>query len=302
VRVSQSSNTLTARSVLLSVLLGTSPPRLPVRRLVRTTELFGIAEGTTRTALSRMTAAGEVTAEEGWYALADVRLLARQARQSASRRATTTPWADGAWAEAVVVANGRRPAAERAALRAALATARLAELREGVWLRPDNLGGRRALADQVAAARGRAARPTEPAEAAAGPAEAAAATASGVGAGPGGAGGGVADDVHWFLAAPDGDPAALAARLWPLRAWAEGARRLIVRMAELVAPLESGDPQPLADGFVLSADVLRHVQADPLLPAELLPDGWPGAHLRSDYDRYDAAYRAVLAEWLRSTD
>lgn len=293
--MSQSSNTLTARSVLLSVLLGTSPPRLPVRRLVRTTELFGIAEGTTRTALSRMTAAGEVTAEEGWYALADVRLLARQARQSASRRATTTPWADGAWAEAAVVANGRRPAAERAALRAALATARLAELREGVWLRPDNLGGRHALAEQVAGARARAARPAAPAE----PSEAAASSA---GARPSGAGGGVGDDVHWFLAVPDGDPVALAARLWPLRAWAEGARRLIVRMAELVAPLESGNPQPLADGFVLSADVLRHVQADPLLPAELLPDDWPGAHLRSDYDRYDAAYRAVLAEWLRSTD
>jgi phenylacetic acid degradation operon negative regulatory protein len=265
--VSQSSNTLTARSVLLSVLLGTSPPRLPVRRLVRTTELFGIAEGTTRTALSRMTAAGEVTADEGWYELAGDRLLARQARQTASRRASTTPWEGGAWAEAVVVANGRRPPAERAALRSALAAARLAELREGVWLRPDNLGGRQALVDQVA----------------------------GVAPGAG-------EGVHWFLAVPDGDPVALAARLWPLRAWAEGARRLIVRMAELVAPLESGDPGPLADGFVLSADVLRHVQADPLLPFELLPAGWPGTHLRADYDRYDAAYRAVLADWLSSTD
>jgi phenylacetic acid degradation operon negative regulatory protein len=46
--------------------------------------------------------------------------------------------------------------------------------------------------------------------------------------------------------------------------------------------------------------VLRHFQADPLLPPSLLPDGWPGDRLRQDYDRYDAAYRSVLRTWLRS--
>jgi len=144
-------NTLTARSVLLSVLLGTDPPRLPVQVLVRTTELFGIAEGTTRTALSRMTAAGEVVADDGSYTLAADRLLARQARQTASRAARTAPRWDGAWAQAVVGAQGRRrPAADRAALRSALTVARLAELREGVWLRPDNLGRPPEVADSDA--------------------------------------------------------------------------------------------------------------------------------------------------------
>ncbi len=261
--MSQSSNSLTARSVLLSVLLGTTPPRLPVRRLVRTTELFGIAEGTTRTALSRMAAAGELTAGDGWYELAADRLLARQARQSASRAAHTAAWEGGRWVQAVVAAEGRRPPAERAALRSALSGARLAELREGVWLRPDNLGGVGLLAAQV---------------------------------------GERGDDVLWFTAVPEGDPVDLAARLWPLGSWAEGARRLVARMAELVGPLEAGDRRPLADGFVLSADVLRHVQADPLLPAALLPAAWPGARLRTDYDRYDAAYRAVLAGWLAASD
>lgn len=134
-----SRNTLTARSVLLSVLLGTDPPRLPVQLLVRTTELFGIAEGTTRTALSRMAAAGDVVADRGWYALAADRHLARQARQASSREGRTRPRWDGAWTQAIVGADGRRSAPDRAALRAALADARLAELREGVWLRPDNL-------------------------------------------------------------------------------------------------------------------------------------------------------------------
>ena len=53
----------------------------------------------------------------------------------------------------------------------------------------------------------------------------------------------------------------------------------------------------MAGGFVLSAAVLRALQADPLLPAALLPADWPGRALRADYDRYDAAYRAVLRTW-----
>jgi phenylacetic acid degradation operon negative regulatory protein len=55
----------------------------------------------------------------------------------------------------------------------------------------------------------------------------------------------------------------------------------------------------LAPGFELSAAVLRHLQADPLLPAELLPGGWPGRDLRDDYDRWDSRYRATLQEWSR---
>jgi phenylacetic acid degradation operon negative regulatory protein len=269
--MSQSRNGLTARSVLLSVLLGTEPPRLPVRTLVRTTELFGIAEGTTRTALSRMAAAGEVSAGEGWYALASDRLLARQARQSASRLARTRPWTGGRWLQAVVVASGRRAAADRSALRAALAAARLAELREGVWLRPDNLDGGPAAGDGGGDDGGGDGRPL-----------------------PGG------DEVRWFRAVPDGDPAGLAARLWDLGAWAARADELRSRMDGLVRPLEAGEPGGLADGFVLSADVLRHLQADPLLPDELLPGGWPGRPLRDEYDRYDAAYRAVLRTWMRA--
>jgi hypothetical protein len=32
--------------------------------------------------------------------------------------------------------------------------------------------------------------------------------------------------------------------------------------------------------------------------AALLPHDWPGADLRKDYDRGDAAYRALLLAWL----
>src|SRR5690349_13629420 len=125
---------LTARSVLASVLLGTDPPWLPTPLLVRTTGLFGISDGTTRTALSRMTSNGEVVSEAGGYRLVG-RLVARQARQTASRRADVGRW-DGTWELLVVTGDGARAAADRAALRDALRALRMLELREGAWGRP----------------------------------------------------------------------------------------------------------------------------------------------------------------------
>ncbi len=127
---------LTARSAVLSTLLGAHPPRLPARSLVRVGELFDIAEGTIRVALSRMVAAGDLTQVNGDYQLTR-RLRARQARQDQSRTPTTHEW-DGTWEIAVVTA-ARRPPAFRTAFRAAMAELRLAELREGTWLRPANL-------------------------------------------------------------------------------------------------------------------------------------------------------------------
>jgi phenylacetic acid degradation operon negative regulatory protein len=59
-------------------------------------------------------------------------------------------------------------------------------------------------------------------------------------------------------------------------------------------------PDDLAPGFVVSAAVLRHFQADPLLPLELLPKDWPGAKLRAFYENWDARYRTLLAEWSRA--
>jgi phenylacetic acid degradation operon negative regulatory protein len=128
---------LSARSVLASVLLGTEPPWLPTPLLVRTGALFGISEGAVRTALSRMVASGEAAPEEGGYRLAG-RLIERQRRQAASRRAEVRPW-DGTWELATVDAGDARPASDRASLREALTALRLVELREGVWGRPDNL-------------------------------------------------------------------------------------------------------------------------------------------------------------------
>ncbi len=133
---------LTARSVIASLLLGTEPPRLAGRRLVRAAERFGFSENATRVALSRMVGAGELVLDAGAYGLAGP-LLERRRRQQAGRRPKLRDW-DGTWLLAVVgTADARRPAAERSSARRELAGARLAEWREGVWVRPDNLGAPR---------------------------------------------------------------------------------------------------------------------------------------------------------------
>ncbi len=127
---------LTARSVALSLLLGVRPARLPVRDLTRLGSLFGIAPSAMRAALSRMVAAGDLTAQGSTYALT-ARHLRRQARLERMLQPRLQPF-DGTWSMLVVVVRGRTAQA-RSTLREELATHRFAELREGVWLHPANL-------------------------------------------------------------------------------------------------------------------------------------------------------------------
>ncbi|WP_308405730.1 PaaX family transcriptional regulator C-terminal domain-containing protein [Streptomyces tardus] len=134
---------------MLSLLLGSHPPALPVRDLVRIAELFGISDTALRVALTRMVASGDLQRTDRTYELS-ARLLERQRRQDEAVSPRVREW-DGGW-ELVAVTAGGRGATARAALRVRLAGLRLAELREGLWLRPANL--RRPLPadlDEVAA-------------------------------------------------------------------------------------------------------------------------------------------------------
>ncbi|MDQ0603720.1 phenylacetic acid degradation operon negative regulatory protein [Streptomyces canus] len=221
---------LSARSVVLSLLLGVHPPELPVKELVRRVEPFGVGGSTARAALSRMVAAGDLRRTDTVYRLSD-RLLERQRRQDDAVHPRTRAWG-GDWEMLVITATGRGPA-ERADLRTRLTALRLAELREGVWLRPANL--RRPLPDDLAQVAERC------------------------------------------TARPDRPAGELAAALWPLDAWAATGRALLAHAARADRPAEL---------FTAFAAVVRHLLADPVLPGELLPGGWPGEALRAAYANY----------------
>jgi phenylacetic acid degradation operon negative regulatory protein len=237
---------LTARSVLASTLLGADPPELPVAHLVQLSSLFGINENRARVALSRMVASEEATTDgAGRYRLSG-HLLERQRRQNASRAGRTRRWR-GDWQMVVVTTTGSTPEV-RNYRRNALVLSRLSELREGVWLRPDNLDS--AIPEDL-----------DP-------------------------------DITRLSVRPE-QPDELVGQLFDTAAWAEQARHLV----DLLTALPPRDWTDLARGFVLSASVLRHFQADPLLPPELLAPDWPGLHLRARYDDWDARYRQVLADW-----
>ncbi|BBH17561.1 hypothetical protein Back2_18480 [Nocardioides baekrokdamisoli] len=127
---------LSARSIVLSLLLGAHPPQMHVRHLLLASEQFGVSESALRVALTRMASAGELERNDGVYRL-NARLLERQRRQDEAISSRTVPW-NGDWEQVVVMASGRT-AADRAQLRTDLTRLRLAELREGVWMRPANL-------------------------------------------------------------------------------------------------------------------------------------------------------------------
>ncbi|MCG5431899.1 PaaX domain-containing protein, C- domain protein [Mycobacterium sp. MYCO198283] len=129
---------MTARSVLLSVLLGAHPAHATAAELVKLVADFGIREATVRVALTRLVAAGDLVRDDDGYRLSD-RLLARQRRQDDALAPRVRPW-DGGWLVLVITAVGNAPR-DRAALRTGLQQLRYGELREGVWLRPDNLVG-----------------------------------------------------------------------------------------------------------------------------------------------------------------
>lgn len=244
---------LSARSVIASTLLGTHPPKLPGRMLVAVTARFGISDGAARVALSRMADNGELVNVGGTYALHG-HLLDRQARQDASRAASTLPW-DGAWDQAIVVGPASEQA-HRQSRRATLIALKLGELRDGIWLRPTNLPRSLESLDGT-------------------------------------------PDVLFASALPKCDPQWLVTQLWDMEAWSTEAQHLLVGLEGAASGLDADDDRELRSGFELSAAVLRHMVADPELPVELCPPGWPARELRETYDSFDAAYRRLLARFLQ---
>ncbi|OBF91783.1 transcriptional regulator [Mycobacterium sp. 852002-51163_SCH5372311] len=249
---------LSARSVLASALLGSDESRLTAGELINVASLFGISAGATRTCLWRMVSAGELSADDGNYALAG-RLLERRERvDEASRMDEAAGW-DGTW-ELAIVSLERRSAAERLELRKAAIALHLAELREGVWLRPDNLDSQRLPGSRAVLDR---------------------------------------QCIHFQGAATDISPDQMRS-LFSLDEWAADAKVLIEAMNAELRRNKRADSARLADEFALSIAVVRHLQLDPQLPGELTPARWPGRTLRDIYRRFDEAFKQRMNRAYRS--
>ena len=212
--------------------------------------------------MSRMVAAGELHAEAGRYRLAG-RLVERSLAQEAGRRPRPRPWG-GDWQVAVVTSD-RRPAAERAQLRSAMARLHLAEWREGVWLRPANLGPPERLPDAASVADGQ---------------------------------------CRWLTARLDGDGAGagagLAAELWDLDGWAAAAGELGAAMAATRAVTRHRGQRRAAGrlpgrGRSRAPSVGRPVAARRVAARRLAGRRPPGS-----YDGYQSALQDRLRTWFRA--
>jgi phenylacetic acid degradation operon negative regulatory protein len=243
---------LSARSVLATALLGADEPHLTVGELVGVASLFGISEGAARTCLWRMVANGEVSSDDGTYALAGGLLERRQRVDDAARIDGVLRW-DGTW-ELAIVSLDRRSAADRLALRRAATAVHLAELREGVWIRPDNLDRDRLPMQRAVLDR---------------------------------------QCVHFHGAAADGLSEPDVRSLFRVEDWAADARRLTAAMVDEI-DVEAVDVDDFRYQFDLSVTVVRHLELDPLLPAEFIPEEWPGPALRSTYRRFDKMFKRRL--------
>ena len=133
-----------ARSLVLSVLLGLPDPRLRRTAAFRLADLFGIAPGTMRTALSRLVASGDVTVDGHDYELTG-RLLERKLAQDAGRRSPRATW-DGSW-WVVLVTDANRDVGARREFRTHMINARMGELRPECWVRPSNIDDPLGLTD-----------------------------------------------------------------------------------------------------------------------------------------------------------
>ncbi|MFR9749426.1 PaaX family transcriptional regulator C-terminal domain-containing protein [Nocardia sp. 004] len=237
---------LSARSVILSLMLGAHPPELPVAEIIALAEKFGVQPAAARVALSRMVTAGDLHRTNGTYRLAD-RLFTRQQRQDRILSTTAAvPW-NQRWRTVVVVSSGDSARA-RADFRATMLGQRFAELREGVWIRPDNLEFVRPAA--------------------------------------------ATPRIETLSAVPDEDPKTLAARLFGLDEWAKTGTALIEKMNSADTPI---------DRVTVTAAIVRHLLTDPLMPAELLDEHWPGELLRTLCLAYrGVAYQVELSATARS--
>jgi|SRR5271166_167926 len=230
---------LTAKQLVIDFLSNRSPKKMSARLIVDTASALGFTEQSVRMALTRVVEDGlAVSRERGIYQLAPSgEVMRREVRKWRNISNLTQPWS-GAWVS-VYDAPIRR--SNRAAIRRheqALRLRGFCELLTGLWIRPANLRDSVAdLRDQLRA----------------------------LGLHP--------DAIVAAIGELDEHTRERAMHLWNTKALLESYQRLTRAMNASTRRVEHL-PIEVAAGetLVLGRDVLRHINLDPLLPAELMPE------------------------------
>lgn len=254
----------TARTLILDLLTTVRRGAMPVRALIEAGALFGLAENNVRVSLSKLCAEGRVARDErGRYRLgaaaAELSKTLRGWRRGDDRLRS---WR-GDWIAVHSVRLGR--GARRRRRERALALLGARELEPGLALRPDNLrGGVGALRRDFVAL----------------------------------AGDDAADALVYGVR--DLEPATerRARDLWDADALARSYRESQRRLEASRARVEGlAIDHAMVETFVVGAAVVRQLQLDPLLPAEIL-DPTPRRELVEATRGYDELGRSLWADFL----
>jgi phenylacetic acid degradation operon negative regulatory protein len=255
---------LTAKELVIDFLSNRSPREMPARVIVDTAAALGFTEQSVRMALTRLVEEGlAVSVGRGVYKLAPSGdAMRREVRKWRNITDSTKPWTGG-WV-AIYDAPIRR--SDRAALRRHEQALRLRGFREftaGLSIRPANLrDSTTELREQLQA----------------------------LGLHP--------DAIVATMSDVDEATRARAMELWDTKALLESYERLMRAMGAstrhvYALPLETAAGETL----VLGRDVLRHINLDPLLPAELMPER-PLRKLVRTMTVYDAMARQIWRRFM----
>jgi len=261
--------TPTARSLILDLLSTLRRGTMPVSALVEAGELFGIADNSTRVALARLRAVGQVERDErGRYRLGAVASPIAARVGSWRRIAERSRSWNGGW---IGVHTGspdpglaRRQRRHRAR---ALDLLGLRPLQEPLHVRPDNLrGGIEALRTELSA----------------------------LGLPQG--------DLVFEMRSLDTLSEARARRLWDVEALHAGYRAMreqIRASSGALGRMPAG--KAMVESFMIGGAVLRQLAFDPLLPDAIAPEA-ERSELVEAMREYDRLGRALWAEFLARYD
>jgi len=242
---------------------------MPVGALVEAGELFGIAANSTRVALARMLATGEVSRDErGRYRLGP-------SSQSVERRVTSwreierqcRRW-EGGWIGVQLAAASRDGGrAERAEREQALRLLGFRRLAPALAIRPDNLRARVGEIREELVALGLP-----------------------------------KSDLVFEVRALDGAAERSARRLWDDGDLRGAYSRLLSEIEKSARRLPDAPHQEaMVESFLLGGRAIRHLVLDPLLPDAICPGDERRALIEA-MRRYDRIGRAVWAAFLERFD